>query len=205
MKLVKLAGFTLPWTRMAHACVWTSISFRPSAVLPSGQGEAVIYVFLFSLFKQKENLFIHMVLPLLRNLPRALTPRTVSRVWESDAQAGANRRAVRGGDGIYPSTPSSPPRSGVWPVSLWLFVARWAAAMTEDTFPSPTPTLSKRSVTYGLSLRRCCWRSWMWKPWPCWRCRTRLQTSGCEAWGRGHWPVGARRCGPPFGIQDSAL
>lgn len=94
---------------------------------------------------------------------------------------------------------------------LGLFMARWDAVGRGDTVwrrPHPLDSFkwfSQSVKGHGLSLRRCCWRNWMWRPRPCPRCPRRPPTCGCGAWGRGHWPAGAHQCGPLYGTLDSAL
>lgn len=192
------------------------MGLRPSAVLPSGQAEAVLYFVLFSRFMQlrtlqtqNPNYHPHSVSPCWASCPGLWPPEQCHPFENETRRLGwADMRGMRGDGGLpfhtWPSLPTHPLlESAFFLCGCWLQRGMLLWQRTHATHH--THTNSKRSVPDGLSLRRCCWRSWMWKPWPCWSCPRRLQTSGCEAWGRGHWPVGARRCGPPFGRLDSAL
>lgn len=146
-----------------------------------------------------------------------LSPGAMSPVW--DKRTGrlgwVDIRGPNGGTSppSYPSTTSHPPLAVVRPVSLGLSMARWdAVGRGGHIMASPplTPShcfklFSQSLKKRGLSLRRCCLRSWMWRPQPWPRCLKRPQICECEAWGRGRWPAGAHRCGPLYGRLDNAL
>lgn len=211
---------------MAHACVyvWVRMDMWPSAVLPIWPSwSSSILLFIFSFLSRKKkipNTEPHVSPTQCQTSPHAVwvvqgfDPQNNATLYENEGQVGwggwtLDEWRVTWVSLHNPSMTSHPPLAVVWPVSLRFFVARWDADGRGDSTVPPAPHSFKcfhQSVKgCGLSLRRCCWRSWMWRPLPFPKYPRRQPTCGCGAWGRGHWPAGAHRCGPPYGRLDSAL
>lgn len=220
-EMFELGEFRLPWTRMAHAWVyvWMRMGIKPPAVLSIRPSWSSPILLIFSFFLSRKENPKHRT-PLFTNTVPNFAPCCVSRpgLWppeqchpfERGGQVGLGGRTWEGGRVTWVplsnlSMTSHPPLAIIWLFSLGFFMARWDAVGTGGHSPHPLFQMVQSVKGRGLSLRRCCWRSWMWRPRPCPRCPRRPQTCGCEAWGRGHWPAGAHQYGPPYGKLDSAL
>jgi len=200
-----------------HVCASASwVPGRPQS-FPPGQAQAARRFFPFSLFLSRKEQ-TQTLKPTFHQPSSKLLPVRVVQGFDPQNNATILRkeRSMRWmkGDVGLPSQPvhdfSPSPRRRLTRFSF----SSWQGGMLlgggtawrrppapHHSFKWISPSVAGR----GLSLRRCCWRNWRWRPRPCPRCPRRPPTCGCGASGRGHWPAGAHRCGPPYGRLDSAL
>lgn len=127
---------------MAHARVWMSMDFRPSAALPPRPSwSRSILLLIFSFQAERKPTFHPHSVAAAAQVVQGFDPQiSVTRLRIRHAGWGGQTWEGRGALASTPphlSTPSYPPRSGVWLVSLGFFMARWDAVVTEDTCPPP--------------------------------------------------------------------
>lgn len=195
-----LGELRLPRTRMAHAWVyvWVRMGMRSSAVLPVWPSwSSSILLFIFSFLSRKENpkhwtpLFTITVpnLALCCVSRLGLWPPEQCHPSETRGQVGWGGWTWEGWKVTWVFLPnqsmtSHPPLAAVWPVSLGFFMARWGGVGRGTQYGVAHTQLFQMVQSVkgrGLSLRRCCWRSWMWRPRPCPRCPRMPPTCGCGA------------------------
>lgn len=214
--MFELGGFRLRQTGLAHAWMYVWMGITSSVVLSIWPNWSSSLLFIFLFFQAKKK--IHQTPSLHQHGTKrssgALTPRTMSAFWEMRASTvgvGGQERGEGWCGSPFHTCPWLLTHPSLLSDTFILLGSSWQDRMLlgrgvgEDNAPTRSFKQFSQLSGHELSLRRCCWRSWMWKPWPCLSCPRRPQTSGCEAWGTGHWPAGAHQCGPPYGRLDSAL